>query len=75
MQKKHREEEKKLSKLYQDSSVSGLTFSEFIEQQRPSTWKKLSMNLSDNELKMGKLAVKLSDNNLRGIMKKKEELI
>lgn len=69
LQQKHREEEKHYKSLYQDSSVSGISFTEFVrqqkEQERISKWQKLSILLSDEELKMEKLSFKLSDQNLR----------
>ena len=69
MQQRHREREKELKKLYQDPQVFGISFTAFVEAQKLSTWKKLSITLSDDELKMARLAFKLSDEQLRKLMK------
>lgn len=69
MQQRHREREKELKKLYQDPQVFGITFTAFVEQQKLSTWKKISITLSDDELKMARLAFKLSDEQLRKLIK------
>lgn len=68
-QQKHRQREKELKELYQDNNVFGISFTAFVEQQKLSTWKKLSITLSDDELKMARLAFKLSDEQLRKLMK------
>lgn len=68
-QQRHREREKEYKKLYQDSNVFGITFTEFVQQQKLSTWRKLSITLSDEELKFARLAFKLSDEQLRRLLK------
>lgn len=68
-QQRHREREKEYKKLYQDMNVFGITFTEFVQQQKLSTWKKLSITLSDEELRFARLAFKLSDEQLRKLLK------
>ena len=69
VQQRHREKENRYKILYQESNVSGISFTEFVkqkeEEERISKWQRLSIILSDEELKMAKLSVKLSDSNLR----------
>lgn len=70
LKQKQREREKEYQKLYQDSNVFGISFTAFVqEQQKLSTWKKLSITLSDDELKIARLSFKLSDENLRKLVK------
>lgn len=71
MQQRRREREKEIKKLYQDPNVSGISYTEFAKQFRVSRWQKLSIALSDEELKISKLSYKLSDEQLRLKMKKK----
>lgn len=65
MQQRHREREKELEKLYQENNVSGISFSDFKKQFKLTRWQKLSIALSDQELKLDKLSYKLSDGQLR----------
>lgn len=75
MQRRHREREKELLKLYQENNVTGITFTEFVKQQKLTKWQKLSIALSDEEMKISKISYKLSDSQLRLAMKgKKKEL-
>ena len=69
MKQRQRQRDKELEKAYQDPNVFGISFTEFVEQQKLSTWKKISITLSDDELKMARLAFKLSDEQLRKLMK------
>lgn len=70
-QRIHRENEKQLRILYNDSSVSGISFTEFIKQYKLTRWQKLSIALSDEELKLAKISFKLSDEQLRKKIKRK----
>ena len=72
IQQRHRDRERELKKLYQDNTVSGITFTEFSKQFKLTRWQKLSIALSDDELKISKLSFKLSDEQLRLKMKPKE---
>jgi predicted ATPase len=65
MQQIRRQREKEIIKLYQDSSVSGISFHEFKKQFNLTKWQKLSIALSDGELKLDKISHKLSDGQLR----------
>lgn len=65
MQQRHREREKELTKLYQESNVTGISFTDFKKQFKLTKWQKLSIALSDDELKFDKLSFKLSDGQLR----------
>lgn len=69
LKQKQREREKQYKELYQDISVTGISFTAFVEQQKLSTWKKLSITLSDEELKLARLSFKLSDEQLRKLVK------
>lgn len=70
LKQKQREREKEYQKLYQDNNVFGISFTAFVqEQQKLSTWKKLSITLSDDELKISRLSFKLSDEQLRKLVK------
>lgn len=72
MQQRHREREKELEKLYADNNISGISFTDFKKQYKLSRWQKLSITLSDEELKLDKLSHKLSDGQLRRIVKPKQ---
>lgn len=70
MQQRHREKERLIQKLYQESNISGISYTEFAVQFKITKWQKLSKALSDEELKLDKLSYKLSDGQLR--IKKKD---
>lgn len=70
MQQRHRQQDKELSKIYQDSQISGISFTEFKKQYKLTKWEKLSIALSDSELKLDKLNFKLSDRHIRDIVNK-----
>lgn len=70
IQQRHRQREKEIQKLYQDKEVTGISFTEFKKQIKLSKWERLSMILSDEELKIGKLSYKLSDEQIRKIINK-----
>ena len=73
MQQRHRQREKELQTLYQQSDVTNISFTEFVKQYKLTRWQKLSITLSDNELKLDKISFKLSDGQLRLKMKNKGE--
>jgi hypothetical protein len=71
MQQRHRQREKELQNLYQQTDVTNISFTEFAKQYKLTRWQKLSITLSDNELKLDKISFKLSDGQLRLKMKNK----
>lgn len=73
MQQRHREREKELQKLYQDSGISNISFTDFAKQHKLTRWQKLSITLSDKELKLGRLSFKLSDGQLMKKPKNKDQ--
>jgi len=75
IQQRHRQKEKAIEGLYQDNNVTGITFTEFKKQLELTLWQKLSIHLSDGELKIDKLSFKLSDEQLRLIFNKAKELV
>lgn len=72
MQQRHRQREKEIIKLYQDNNVTGISYTDFKKQLKLTKLQKLSIALSDGELKLDKLSFKLSDEQLRLLVKNKE---
>jgi hypothetical protein len=68
-QQRHREKEKELEELYKNAEINGISFTEFKKEIKQSTWNKISIALSDDELKLVKLSLKFSDQEIRKRMK------
>lgn len=75
IQQRHRQKENAIKELYQDNNVTGISFTEFKKQLELTLWQKLSIHLSDGELKIDKISFKLSDEQLRMIFNKAKELV
>lgn len=71
MQQRHREREKEIEKLYQDKNITNISYSDFKQELKLNRWQKLSITLSDEELRMSRISFKLSDGNLRDMVNKK----